>query len=68
LDTNANSLVLGLDTGSTYTDGVLLEYHSRQVLASHKSLRTKRGFSISIGNVIEGIHIEEPSAIKGGGG
>jgi N-methylhydantoinase A/oxoprolinase/acetone carboxylase beta subunit len=58
-----SSLVLGIDTGGTYTDGVLLEYHSRQVLASHKSLTTKRDFSIGIEDVIEGIHIEDPSAI-----
>ena len=59
-----SSLVLGIDTGGTYTDGVLLEYHARRVLASHKSLTTKRDFSIGIENVIEGIHIEDPSAIK----
>ena len=58
------SLVLGIDTGGTYTDAVLLEYHSRRVLASHKSLTTKRDFSIGIERVIEGIHIENPSAIR----
>jgi N-methylhydantoinase A/oxoprolinase/acetone carboxylase beta subunit len=56
--------VLGIDTGGTYTDGVLLEYHSRRVLASHKSLTTKRDLSIGIEKVIEGIHIEDPSEIK----
>lgn len=58
------SLVLGIDTGGTYTDGVLLEYHSRRVLASHKSLTTKRDFSIGIDQVIESIRIENPSSIK----
>ncbi len=58
------SLVLGIDTGGTYTDGVLLEYYSRKVLATHKSLTTKRDFSIGIERVIEGIHIEDPAAIK----
>ncbi|MCL7454506.1 MAG: hydantoinase/oxoprolinase family protein [Anaerolineae bacterium] len=58
------SLVLGIDTGGTYTDAVLLEYETRRVLASHKSLTTKRDFSIGIENVIEGIHIEDPSAIR----
>jgi N-methylhydantoinase A/oxoprolinase/acetone carboxylase beta subunit len=61
---NPKSLVLGIDTGGTYTDGVLLEYHSRRVLASHKSLTTKRDFSLGIEEVIRGIHIEEPSAVK----
>jgi N-methylhydantoinase A/oxoprolinase/acetone carboxylase beta subunit len=64
LDTNSKGLVLGIDTGGTYTDGVLLEYYTRKVLASHKSLTTKRDFSIGIESVIEGIHIEDPSAIK----
>ena len=57
-------LVLGIDTGGTYTDAVLLEYHARRVLATHKSLTTKRDFSIGIENVIEGIHIQDPAAIK----
>jgi N-methylhydantoinase A/oxoprolinase/acetone carboxylase beta subunit len=43
---------------------VLLEYHSRHVLATHKSLTTKRDFAIGIERVIEGIHIEDPSEIK----
>jgi N-methylhydantoinase A/oxoprolinase/acetone carboxylase beta subunit len=65
VETNAApSLVLGIDTGGTYTDGVLLEYESRRVLASHKSLTTKRDFSIGIDEVIEGIHIDDPSAIR----
>ena len=59
-----HALVLGIDTGGTYTDGVLLEYHSRRVLAFHKSLTTRRDFSIGIEKVIAGIHIEDPSAIR----
>ncbi len=58
------NLVLGIDTGGTYTDGVLLEYETRRVLASHKSLTTKRDFSIGIEKVIEGIQIEDPAAIR----
>ena len=55
-----DSLVLGIDTGGTYTDGVLLAYHARQVLAAHKSLTTKRDFAIGIDSVIDGIKIEDP--------
>ncbi len=61
---SSEALVLGIDTGGTYTDGVLLEYHSRKILAAHKSLTTKRDFSIGIENVIEGIDIKDPSAIR----
>ena len=58
------ALVLGIDTGGTYTDGVLLDYYSHRVLASHKSLTTKRDFSIGIEAVIKGIRIEDPAAIQ----
>ena len=65
MDTNSQpNLVLGIDTGGTYTDGVLLEYETRRVLAAQKSLTTKRDFSIGIESVIDGIHIEDPSAIR----
>jgi N-methylhydantoinase A/oxoprolinase/acetone carboxylase beta subunit len=67
LNTNNDSqpaLVLGIDTGGTYTDGVLLEYHSRKVRASHKSLTTKRDLSLGIEAVIRGIRIEDPEAIQ----
>jgi N-methylhydantoinase A/oxoprolinase/acetone carboxylase beta subunit len=60
----SEALVLGIDTGGTYTDAVLLEYYSGRVLASCKSLTTKRDFSIGIEQVIEDIHIEDPSAIR----
>jgi N-methylhydantoinase A/oxoprolinase/acetone carboxylase beta subunit len=63
-DLRQPNLVLGIDTGGTYTDGVLLEYETRRVLAAHKSLTTKRDFSIGIENVIEGIHIDDPGAIR----
>lgn len=63
-DNNSHKLVLGIDTGGTYTDGVLLNYDSREVLATHKSLTTKRDFAIGIERVIEGIAIEDPSEIR----
>lgn len=58
------SLVLGIDTGGTYTDGVLLDYDTHQVIATHKSLTTKRDFAIGIEQVIEKIKIEDPTEIK----
>jgi len=60
----SKALVLGIDTGGTYTDGVLLEYHERKVLSSHKSLTTKQDFSIGIKNVIEAIDIQDPEEIQ----
>jgi len=60
----SKTLVLGIDTGGTYTDGVLLDYDTHEVLASHKSLTTKRDFAIGIGNVMEAIDIQNPEAIQ----
>ncbi|MEA2008542.1 MAG: hydantoinase/oxoprolinase family protein [Chloroflexota bacterium] len=58
------SLVLGIDTGGTYTDGVLLEYNTHKIIATHKSLTTKRDFSIGIENVIAAIDIQNPASIQ----
>lgn len=55
---------MGIDTGGTYTDGVLLDYDSHQILAAHKSLTTKRDFSIGIENVIKEIELDNPAAIQ----
>ncbi len=64
-DTNTQkNLVLGIDTGGTYTDGVLLDYDSHEVLATQKSLTTKRDFAIGIEDVIAGIQIDDPGQIK----
>ncbi|MGD2126178.1 MAG: hydantoinase/oxoprolinase family protein, partial [Desulfobacteraceae bacterium] len=57
-------LVLGIDTGGTYTDGVLLRYDTREVLASKKSLTTKRDLSIGVEEVIRGIPMADPCVIK----
>lgn len=57
-------LVLGIDTGGTYTDGALLDYGSRRVLATHKSLTTKRDLAVGIERVIDGIAIADPAAVK----
>jgi N-methylhydantoinase A/oxoprolinase/acetone carboxylase beta subunit len=63
-ENNSKTLVIGIDTGGTYTDAVLLDYHSRQVLASSKSLTTKHKLSLGIEAVLEDIRIEDPAAIK----
>lgn len=61
---NSHALVLGIDTGGTYTDGVLLEYHSRRVLATHKSLTTRYDFAVGIEAVIDAIQVDNPAAIQ----
>ncbi len=58
------ALVLGIDTGGTYTDAVLLEYNSHKILAACKSLTTKQDYAIGIENVIQDIELEDPAAIQ----
>jgi len=52
------SLRLGIDTGGTYTDAVLLDQSSRQVVAKAKSLTTRHdlveGIAGSIQQVLQG--------------
>jgi len=48
------ALLLGVDTGGTYTDAVLLR-DERDVVASAKSLTTKHDLSLGIGRAIEAV-------------
>jgi N-methylhydantoinase A/oxoprolinase/acetone carboxylase beta subunit len=54
------SLALGIDTGGTYTDAVLIEYgdgddapHHGRVLATAKALTTKHDLAIGIRNAVD---------------
>ncbi len=47
------TLLLGIDTGGTYTDSVLFEEESRAVVASAKSLTTKHDLSLCVGDAID---------------
>lgn len=51
------ALLLGVDTGGTYTDAVLLR-DERDVVASAKSLTTKHDLSLGIGRAIEAVLAE----------
>lgn len=61
---STRTLVLGIDTGGTYTDGILLDYATREVIASCKSLTTRQDYAIGIEQVIEGIDIDDPVEIR----
>jgi len=43
---------LGIDTGGTYTDAVLVDYASGAVLASAKALTTRNDLSVGIGQAV----------------
>jgi N-methylhydantoinase A/oxoprolinase/acetone carboxylase beta subunit len=46
------TVALGIDTGGTYTDAVLVDYASGQVLGGAKSLTTRRDLSLGIGRAV----------------
>ncbi len=54
LATSAGGLSLGIDTGGTFTDAVLLA-DGRHVIASAKALTTPWNLAIGIGNVIRAV-------------
>ncbi len=48
------AILLGVDTGGTYTDAVLVEDDTR-VIASAKALTTKGDLSVGIGNAVDAV-------------
>ncbi|MFO8058533.1 MAG: hydantoinase/oxoprolinase family protein [bacterium] len=59
----SEKIVLGIDTGGTYTDGVLMDYHSRRIISSAKSLTTRKDLTRGIRKVIEKLKIKSPERI-----
>lgn len=57
-------LVLGIDTGGTFTDGVLLNYLTREIVATTKALTTRYDLSVGIQNAIDSLQILDPDAVK----
>ena len=59
------SLVLGIDTGGTYTDGVVFDRVERQLLAKAKSRTTREDLSIGITRVIEAVEEANKTGVSG---
>ena len=49
------AIALGIDTGGTYTDAVLVEYGTDRVLASTKALTTKQDLTLGIRQAVQRI-------------
>jgi N-methylhydantoinase A/oxoprolinase/acetone carboxylase beta subunit len=61
------SLALGIDTGGTYTDAVLVNHESGQVVAAAKALTTYGDLSIGIGEALSAALDQKgtsPAAVK----
>jgi N-methylhydantoinase A/oxoprolinase/acetone carboxylase beta subunit len=59
-----NNYLLGIDTGGTYTDGVLLDAVTRQVVATSKTLTTKHDLTECILKVLDELLPDDPSRIQ----
>jgi N-methylhydantoinase A/oxoprolinase/acetone carboxylase beta subunit len=62
--TISSSVYLGIDTGGTFTDGVLFDPHSQTVLKSMKVLTTHSDLKICISQIVEQLVPEDPSLIS----
>ncbi len=63
--TTSPSLLLGVDTGGTYTDAVLLDADTREVITSAKSLTTRGDLAIGVSNALAAISDGlDPKAVR----
>jgi len=53
------SLILGIDTGGTYTDGVIVEMENKRILNKAKALTTREDLAIGIRNCINNLDFAE---------
>lgn len=60
------TIALGIDTGGTYTDAVLVDHTDGQVLASAKALTSYHDLSLGIGQAVSGVLAESPSVSPAG--
>lgn len=58
-----SGLFLGIDTGGTFTDGVLLEPETRKVVETAKVLTTHYDLSICISEILEKLTAVDPETI-----
>lgn len=56
--------VLGIDTGGTYTDGVLLDQPTKEVVKTAKTLTTKHDLTVGILKVLDELLPDDPGKIK----
>ena len=54
------NLALGIDTGGTYTDAVLVDYNAGKVLAGAKALTTRRDLAIGIRGAMAAVFAAGP--------
>lgn len=58
------SFILGMDTGGTYTDGVIVDAFTRAIVCKAKALTTKEDLAIGIRNCIENLDFQQMEDIS----
>ncbi len=58
------SFVLGIDTGGTYTDGIILDRKERKIVSKAKSLTTRENLSLGISDVIRQLEFDPAIPIE----
>lgn len=58
------NLSLGIDTGGTYTDAVLVDHATGQVVASAKALTTRHDLSLGVGRAIRAVFASTLQAVS----
>ena len=58
------SYVLGIDTGGTYTDGVIIDRNKHNIISKAKSLTTREDLSIGISDVIRRMNFTDGEEIE----
>lgn len=56
--------ILGIDTGGTYTDGVLIEQNTKKIIRKAKALTTKENLTIGIEMCIKALEIDDAENIQ----
>lgn len=59
-----NRYLIGIDTGGTFTDGILLNYSTREVVSASKSLTTHKDLKQGVIKVLKNLEIPEGYNIK----
>ncbi len=59
------SIVLGIDTGGTYTDGVVFDLNNQEIIAKSKALTTYNDLTIGINNCIKKLQFDNYKKIHG---
>ncbi len=59
-----NRYVIGIDTGGTFTDGVLLHYRTRKVISTTKTLTTRHDLKIGVINALKKLGISDDYDIR----